>query len=53
MRIFLPLAFILAALLAWIYLKWIRKDPNQAKVVLQWSILFTILWAVLYALLLS
>lgn len=53
MRIFAPLAFILAAFLAWIYLKWIKKDPKQSKVVLQWGILFTILWALLYALLMS
>jgi hypothetical protein len=51
MRIALPIAFVIAALLAWAYLKWIKKDLRQAKAILQLGTFFLVIWLIIYWLL--
>ncbi len=53
MRIYLPIAFFVAWTMAWIYFRWIKKDLIQAKALLQWGFIFSILWIILYWLILN
>jgi len=48
MRIALPFAFIVAALLAWGYFRFIKKDLRQAKAILQLGSFFFIIWLLIY-----
>lgn len=51
MRIALAIAFVIAALLAWAYFKFIKKDHRQAKAILQLGTFFLAIWLIIYWLL--
>jgi hypothetical protein len=48
MRIALPIAFVIAAVLAWAYFKFIKQDHRQAKAIVQLGTFFLIIWIIIY-----